>query len=202
MMKTVMILAAGLASLVSASAGAQSIQTITFGNLPNGNPSVTSYTENGFTFAATAGSFSGTSGNGAPPPSVYTPTDSGTASVTNGGLFTFNSVALGNGAFSGTANFTISGFLDNALLYSFSQAVSPTQFNNYSNTGNTNTAINRLQFVVTGDGNIDNIAVAAVAPAVAAVPEPAMWGMMTLGMGAVGYALRRRKVAARVARAV
>jgi hypothetical protein len=30
----------------------------------------------------------------------------------------------------------------------------------------------------------------------AAVPEPASWGMMILGMGAVGYAMRRRKAAA------
>ena len=32
----------------------------------------------------------------------------------------------------------------------------------------------------------------------AAVPEPASWGMMILGMGAIGFAMRRRKVATRV----
>ena len=32
----------------------------------------------------------------------------------------------------------------------------------------------------------------------AAVPEPASWAMMILGMGAIGYAMRRRKVATRV----
>lgn len=35
--------------------------------------------------------------------------------------------------------------------------------------------------------------------AAAAVPEPATWAMMILGMGAVGYAMRCRKVIARVA---
>lgn len=40
-----------------------------------------------------------------------------------------------------------------------------------------------------------------VTPGVAAVPEPATWGMMILGMGAAGYAMRRRKVMVRIASA-
>lgn len=34
--------------------------------------------------------------------------------------------------------------------------------------------------------------------AVAPVPEPATWAMMTLGFGGIGFAMRRRKVAARI----
>jgi hypothetical protein len=37
---------------------------------------------------------------------------------------------------------------------------------------------------------------------VAAVPEPASWAMMLAGFGAVGYAMRRRKVSYRYAQAV
>jgi hypothetical protein len=36
---------------------------------------------------------------------------------------------------------------------------------------------------------VDNVAVAT------AVPEPATWGMMLLGFGAIGFAMRRRKQA-------
>ena len=39
---------------------------------------------------------------------------------------------------------------------------------------------------------IDNVAIAS------AVPEPAAWAMMIIGMGAVGFAMRRQKVTARV----
>jgi len=42
---------------------------------------------------------------------------------------------------------------------------------------------------------IDNVAVAGV-------PEPATWGLMTLGVGLAGFALRRRRSAARVSCAV
>ena len=41
------------------------------------------------------------------------------------------------------------------------------------------------------DAVIDNVSVAAV-------PEPAAWAMMIVGMGAIGFAMRRRKVATRV----
>lgn len=36
------------------------------------------------------------------------------------------------------------------------------------------------------------------AAATGAVPEPAAWAMMILGMGAIGFAMRRQKVATRV----
>lgn len=39
---------------------------------------------------------------------------------------------------------------------------------------------------------------ATVVDATAAVPEPAAWAMMILGMGAIGYSMRRRKIATRV----
>lgn len=40
---------------------------------------------------------------------------------------------------------------------------------------------------------------AATAPALAAIPEPATWGLMILGFGAIGHTLRRRRAAVAVA---
>lgn len=97
--------------------------TITFSGLAAGNQPVTTYTEAGYTVSVVAESFNGTTGNGAPPPSIYTPNNSGTIAVTNGGLFNFSSVALGNGAFSGTANFTITGLLNGLSLFQNTQPV-------------------------------------------------------------------------------
>ena len=47
-------------------------------------------------------------------------------------------------------------------------------------------------------GNVFTGSISNVVVATAAVPEPATWGMMILGMGAVGFAMRRRKVNTRV----
>ncbi|WP_375392949.1 PEPxxWA-CTERM sorting domain-containing protein [uncultured Sphingomonas sp.] len=50
---------------------------------------------------------------------------------------------------------------------------------------------------------VSSVPTAVPTPPVApAVPEPATWAMMMLGMGVVGYSLRRRQAAARVAHAV
>ena len=43
--------------------------------------------------------------------------------------------------------------------------------------------------------------VATVDQAVAAVPEPGTWTLMIVGFGAVGYGLRRRRMAVRLAMA-
>lgn len=42
-------------------------------------------------------------------------------------------------------------------------------------------------------GQSSRIAFSTLAQAIPAVPEPATWAMMILGMGAVGYAMRRRQ---------
>lgn len=48
-------------------------------------------------------------------------------------------------------------------------------------------------FVLTAAGG-NQLAVISMAPGAGAVPEPATWAMLILGFGAVGAALRRRKV--------
>jgi hypothetical protein len=50
-----------------------------------------------------------------------------------------------------------------------------------------------LSFTVTG-GEIDSVRQVRINPAVAAVvPEPATWGLMLLGFGVIGFAMRRKR---------
>ena len=65
-----------------------------------------------------------------------------------------------------------------------------------------NTQTATLSFTSSGGTNIDsiidNVALFTTAdlPVLSGVPEPASWAMMLLGFGAIGFAVRRRKVAA------
>lgn len=60
--------------------------------------------------------------------------------------------------------------------------------------------VNTLSFMVQNDalkaGNPLGLRVEFLTSSVAVVPEPATWGMMILGFGAIGGAMRRRKAAA------
>jgi hypothetical protein len=47
-------------------------------------------------------------------------------------------------------------------------------------------------YLIQGNGTIIANVTATSSPAASAVPEPASWGMMLLGFGAMGYGLRRR----------
>lgn len=47
-------------------------------------------------------------------------------------------------------------------------------------------------YLIQGNGTIIANVTATSSPAASAVPEPATWGMMLLGFGAMGYAMRRR----------
>lgn len=182
------LFAAAILFVSSLSAGAT---TITFSGLPNGNPPVTTYTEGGFTVNVVAGSFDGTSGNGVPPPSIFTPNGSGTIDVTNGGLFDFSSVALGNGAFSGTANFTVTGILHGVDLFTATESVGAFAFNTYSFPADSAIAIDTLQIAAVGDANIDNINVNAIVP-LTATPEPSSIALLGTGLLGVAGIVRKR----------
>lgn len=47
-------------------------------------------------------------------------------------------------------------------------------------------------YLIQGNGTIIANVTATSSPAVTAVPEPAAWAMMIFGLGAVGFAMRRR----------
>ncbi len=153
-----------------------------------------------FTFTTTSLPFGGTAQNGA-------------------GIFTTSDISEtieGRTAFAIT---NISGQINNVAisgLTPFSTSLIPTYY--YFTTGPTflsGTGVNfnagafqNIKFyapsanpgtyLIQGNGTI--IAnVTATSSAVSAVPENATWAMMILGMGAIGFAMRRRKVATRVA---
>ena len=54
-----------------------------------------------------------------------------------------------------------------------------------------------LTFGAGGIGDVRQIRLDAVPLVTSAVPEPATWGMMLIGFGAVGHAMRKRPAAAR-----
>ena len=97
--------------------------------------------------------------------------------TTNAFTVALNGAALGSYNIASTAwqSFTTNSFVATATTASLSFTGSPT---------------------TTGDNDVglDNVTVAAV-------PEPAAWAMMILGMGAIGFAMRRRKVTTRVSHA-
>jgi hypothetical protein len=49
-----------------------------------------------------------------------------------------------------------------------------------------------LSFTVAG-GTVDTVSQVRINPAFALVPEPATWGMMLIGFGAIGFAMRRKR---------
>ncbi|WP_041392125.1 PEPxxWA-CTERM sorting domain-containing protein [Sphingobium sp. SYK-6] len=71
----------------------------------------------------------------------------------------------------------ISGFTGISLMTGITYFAVTTGFGNFD--------FGKYALVITGPG--------AAVPPVTVVPEPASWGMMLAGLGAVGYALRRQK---------
>jgi hypothetical protein len=58
----------------------------------------------------------------------------------------------------------------------------------------TDATFNRVElYGYNGTLEIDNVTIGNSVNALTAVPEPATWAMMILGMGAVGFAMRRRR---------
>lgn len=151
------------------------------------------YLEDGYSVTATAGQVFEGHQFGAPEPSlvvgsIFNGGINGTVQVvrSGGGSFTFDGFDLiGN---NGLANYTVSGFLGAASVFS----VGGSQGGTFATLGGAAGVIDRLVFQLTATGtslNIDNINVNDPA----AVPEPSTWAMMVLGFGLVGFAMRRRQ---------
>lgn len=164
--------------------------TITFDGVSQGP--LTTYSQGGFTVARTAGDINAGYGSGNPAPSLFG-FGSGTFQVTTTGLFTFAGFDGGSGALSReTQMFGIVGYLNNVAQ--FTTTYIRTGANGFQTfPGSPTFQIDRLVFDLSATNNtsynVDNIVVNPAAPA---VPEPATWGMMILGLGGIGFAMRRR----------
>ena len=127
----------------------------------------------------------------------------GLATTSNG--FGFTTVGLNNGGgyFNG-ATLTFLGAMGEVLGNQTFDPVGPNEARSPFTYSNSFAGISSINFSLIRNGSgpglfaIDDVTF-AINPVAAAVPEPAAWAMMILGMGAVGFAMRRRqKVTTRV----
>ncbi|KQU53080.1 hypothetical protein ASG67_09565 [Sphingomonas sp. Leaf339] len=107
--------------------------------------------------------------------------------------FSFNNVAGTFGGVAGTAstvsfgNGLFSSLSINAANLGFTQFNAPTLFSGSPGNPTFLTGSFTLINPFFGNGQL------TISPITAAVPEPTTWAMMVLGMGVVGFAMRRRR---------
>ena len=131
------------------------------------------------------------------------PTPGSSQTFIGSSQFSFSNVAGTFGGIAGTAS-TIS--FGNGIFASlsitapnlgFTQFNAPTLFSGSPNAPTFLTGSFALINPFFGNGQL------TISPVAAAVPEPASWGMMILGIGAIGFAMRRRqKITVQVSYAV
>ncbi|RYG80508.1 MAG: PEP-CTERM sorting domain-containing protein [Alphaproteobacteria bacterium] len=146
--------------------------------------------------SATYGNFLATFNGGNTSPNG---TLSQTIGTTVGAVYSF---AFNYGVTTGGSQSIIASILDGATqavlatrtVSTNSQAAQQSTFNF---TALSNSSIIRFTDFAGNDSTNQDIAVDNVSVS-GAVPEPATWAMMTLGFGAVGFAMRRKKVSTRI----
>ena len=181
----------------AAFAGPAQAAIISFDDLSgsSGDP-FTSYSEDGFTFSRVLGSAAVDLGFGNDAPSVSFGGDTSVSlfDLTAGGAsFTFDGFDLAT--VDSTVLYSVTGF--DGLVPVFTSL--STFSDDFSTIAGAAGLVDRVVFgfVVGGaSANIDNIAVSG--GEVPPIPEPAVWAMLVMGFGAVGYAMRGRKPTARV----
>lgn len=105
----------------------------------------------------------------------------------------FNDVAGTFGGSAGTGDISFGTFLISAFQIQsdnlgFTQFVGPALFTGPASNPTFNLGTFNLTSIVSGNSTI------TISQAVTAVPEPGTWAMMLLGFGAVGFAVRRRRL--------
>ena len=106
--------------------------------------------------------------------------------------FTYTRPTSGAGSYPWGNNGAVSGYefnnsAYNSINYNMLVLLSPADINR-----NTSVELNSYS----GERSVTNqfrTLTGSITPVTGAVPEPATWGMMILGMAAVGYAMRRRQ---------
>lgn len=114
-------------------------------------------------------------------------------SPTDAAGFEFIEFNLSNAGNGGTATgVTITGTDQNGTEFSQFFASLTGGANMFLAISDESQYITNLTITATG-GGFSQVSQVRVGDAVAAVPEPATWGMMLMGFGAAGYAMRRRR---------
>ena len=187
-MKTILIAAAAVCAFVGTSAQAA---TMTFSGVTTTAVYNTPYVENGITMTPVVanGYYYGFASNG----SAHMDAGSGNGTYDftfNGGVFDLASIDVAVSYGSGTGTFTAFDALGSQIgVAAFSTSTTGTKALGL-------TGVSRARLVASGTHfNIDNLVLNASS---GAVPEPATWAMMTLGFGAMGFAMRRKKVGTRI----
>lgn len=127
---------------------------------------------------------------------TQSPTDTLAISSLNFGLLggnTFNNLefnVFGGGATSATFNLTDNG----GQVFTFNQALgNGSNFFGFQGIDGQSIANASLTFNGSGVGDVRQIRLDEVRATPGAVPEPATWGMMLIGFGAIGAGMRRRR---------
>jgi hypothetical protein len=161
---------------------------ITFNSLSGANnDAFTSTTEGGFTVTAISGDWRQAQLFGAGVPDIFNDTATGTVQVTDGGLFTFDSVDLAGAGGSAGPGFTITGYLGASLVLSLSGNAPPALFQTFVSPDMVQ-VLDRLEISMTKGSysyNIDNINVDT-----AAVPEPATLSLLVIGLAGITRRVR------------
>lgn len=156
---------------------------------------VDNYQEDGFTLKVRSGVLS-SNPFGNPDGGIFT--QSSSVFEFTGGYFTFNAFDGGTGdQTQQRQNFTVTGFLGNTQAFTSTfTRTGRVGFRTFTNP-DAATVIDRLVFSISNTGLsavVDNISLNyAASPVVPGVPEPGTWAMIILGMGATGFAMRRRQ---------
>lgn len=103
---------------------------------------------------------------------------------------------LANGTLSTSATATSNIDFTSALLNGTAFSLTPTGMFEFGTLANTALVAGANNVLTVSGNNLGNGAFAGTLTfaQVSAVPEPATWGMMLLGFGAVGFSLRRRRL--------
>ena len=182
--------------------GVLQVNTVVTGNLGAGGPNIVNFSGDTTETVSTTDNLMLQQGQGqadvtgAEITTTQAPNDvynilSGNIYLTQGGMtwIEFALTGLGNG---GTVDFYIT--LNGTTVLPFLDQVLGNGDTFFAFLANGGDEITNVRYVAdTPPGELTTLKQVRIIPGADVVPEPATWGMMLMGFGAIGYAMRRRR---------